>query len=106
MPVATAHLRRYYAKARRAAGVQADAATLAALEMDYWVVHRQLAVARRDAADHDGDIEPMVAALARLHAALFHAPLAAARPSAELRAQAAVAVNRITGRYSTDVAED
>lgn len=106
VPKATAHLTRYYAKVRRPAAVQADAATLASLEMDYWVVHRRLAIARRDAPDHSGDIEPMVQALARLHAALFDAPPTAMRPSAELRAQAAVAVDRITGRYSTDVAEE
>lgn len=106
VPAATAHLQRYYAKARRGAGVAADAATLAELEMNYWVVHRQLAVARRDAPDHAGDIEPMVTALAHLHAALFGSTPAAMRPSAKLRAQAAVAVDRITGRYSTDVAED
>jgi hypothetical protein len=106
VPAATAHLQRYYAKARRAAGVQADAATLAALEMEYWVVHRRLAVARRDDPNHARDIEPMVQALTRLHAALFDAPPDAVRPSAELRAQAAVTVDRITGGYSTDVAAD
>lgn len=106
VPAATAHLQRYYAKARRSAGVQADAATLAELEMDYWVVHRRLAVARRDDPNHTGDIEPMVQALTALHAALFDAPPAAMRSSAELRGQAAVAVDRITGGYSTNVAAD
>ena len=74
--------------------------------MDYWVVHRRLAVARRDDPNHAGDIEPMVEALTALHAALFDAPPAAMRPSAELRAQAALVVDRITGGYSTDVAAD
>jgi len=106
VPAAAAHLQRYYARARRAAGIQADAATLAQLEMDYWVVHRRLAVARRDDPNHAGDIEPMVEALTALHAALFDAPPAAMRPSAELRAQAALVVDRITGGYSTDVAAD
>ena len=106
VPAATAHLARYYAKARRSAGLQADAATLAALEMDYWVVHRRLAVARKESPDHSGDIGPMVDSLARLHAALFDAPPEAIQRSAELRAEAAVAVDRITGRYSSDVAAD
>ncbi len=44
--------------------------------------------------------------LARLHAALFKAPPAAIRHSAELRAQAAVAVDRITGKYSADEVAD
>lgn len=106
VPAATEHLRRYYEKARRSAGLQADAAKLAALEMDYWVVHRKLAIERRQAPDHTGDIEPMVESLARLHAALFDAPPEAIRRSAERRAQAAKVVDRITGFYSTDVAGD
>lgn len=106
VPAATAHLRRFYAKARRAANIQMDADTLAALEMAYWIVHRRLAVARRDHPDHTGDIAPMVEALTRLHAALFNAAPETMRPSAELRARAAVAVDRITGRYSSDVAAD
>jgi hypothetical protein len=106
VPAATAYLRRFYEKARRSAGLQPDAQTLAALEMDYWVVHRKLAQERKLAANHTGDIEPMVASLARLHAALFDAPPEAIRRSAELRAQAAATVDRITGGYSTDVAAD
>lgn len=106
VPAATAHLARYYGKARRSAGLQADAATLAGLEMDYWVVHRQLAIALKQAPDHSGDIGPMVESLARLHAALFDAPPEAIQRSAELRAEAAAAVDRITGRYSSDVAAD
>ena len=68
--------------------------------MDYWVVHRQLANARKAAPDHAGDIEPMIASLAKLHAALFTAPPAAIRRSAEARAVAAATVDRITGGYS------
>ena len=48
----------------------------------------------------------MVESLTRLHAALFTSPPEAIRRSAELRAQAAVAVDRITGGYSTDVEDD
>jgi hypothetical protein len=104
--VATAHLEHFYAKARASAGLRTDAATLAVLEMDYWIVHRELAVARKTASDHTGDITPMVAALESLHAALFDAPPAAIRRSAERRAQAAATVDRITGGYSEDVAAD
>jgi len=106
VPAATADLRRFYDKARRSAGLRADAQTLAVLEMDYWVVHRKLAQERKQAPNHTGDIEPMVASLAKLHAALFDATPEAIRRSAELRAQAAVTVDRITGGYSTDVAAD
>lgn len=69
-------------------------------------MHRRLAVAQRDHPDHTGDIAPMVEALTRLHAAPFNAAPEVMRPSAELRARAAVAVDRITGRYSSDVAAD
>ena len=40
VPKASRYLRRYYEKARRSAGLQADARTLSDLEMRYWVVHR------------------------------------------------------------------
>jgi hypothetical protein len=106
IPAATAQLQSFYEKARRARGLQAGAKTLAALEMDYWIVHPQLAVARKQAPDHTGDITPMVESLAKLHAALFTAPPAAIHRSAELRAEAAATVHRITGGYSTDVPGD
>ena len=99
------HLARFYARARRTAGFRADAATLADLELEYWIVHRQLAV-RRLADPADDDSEPMVEALANLHAALFDATPSAMRRSAELRALAAKTVDRITGGYSTDVPGD
>jgi len=103
--LAQRHLVKFYAKARRSLGLQAMAETLAALEMDYWVVHRQLAIRRQH--DHaDEDIEPMIQALVRLHAALFQAAPGATRRSAELRALAAETVDRITGNYSQDVAAD
>lgn len=105
LPKTTRFLERFYARARRSAGMRADAATLAALELDYWVVHRVLAV-RRKTNRADDDIEPMVRSLANLHAALFDATPEHMRPSAELRARAAVAVDRITGRYSDDVPAD
>jgi hypothetical protein len=106
VPAATAQLQNFYEKARRTRGLQADSQTLAALEMDYWVVHRRLAIARKQAPHHEGDIEPMVQALAKLHAALFAASPQAIRRSAELRAEAAKTVDGITGSYSADVPGD
>ncbi len=106
VPAATAHLQNFYEKARRTRGLQADAKTLAALEMDYWVVHRRLAIARKQAPNHEGDIAPMVQALAKLHAALFAAPPEAIRRSAALRAEAAKTVDGITGGYTADVQGD
>ena len=98
-------IRRYYVKARRSAGIQTDAETLAGLEMDYWIVHRDLAGARMKNHELD-NIKPMIESLVRLHAALFNAEPRARRRSAEQRAKAAVTVDRITGRYSTDVEAD
>jgi len=105
VPKATKHLRRYYEKARRTANLQADPATLARLEMDYWVVHRNLAIERIQQPNLE-NITPMVESLDNLHAALFGISGEAARCSAELRALAAKAVDRITGRYSADVEND
>lgn len=110
VPAAKKHIERYYEKARRTVGIEADAKTLAELEIDYWIVHRQLARERKQAVeDGKGAIDnsaPMVESLVCLHAALFKAPPAAVRRSAELRAQAAVAVDRITGGYTADEVAD
>ncbi|MFZ1753702.1 MAG: hypothetical protein WBO46_00590 [Caldilineaceae bacterium] len=106
IPAATKHLTNYYAKARRAAGIRAGAEELAGLEMDYWVIHRRLANERKAAPDHKGDLTPMVDALTALHEALFDVTPEIARRSAELRAQAAARVDRITGGYSEDMEAD
>lgn len=103
--MAAEFIRRYYAKARRSAGIQPDAETLAGLEMDYWIVHRDVAGARMKNHKLD-NIKAMIESLVRLHAALFNASPKATRRSAVQRAKAAVTVDRITGRYSTDVEAD
>lgn len=95
----------FFARARRTAGIRADSATLAELELDYWVVHRELAV-RRKQNRNDDDITPMVDSLAVLHAALFDSTPEQMRVSAALRALAAATVDRITGSYSDDINAD
>ncbi len=105
VPKASRYLRRYYEKARRSAGLKADAQTLSDLEMRYWVVHRELALKRIQQPDKD-NLGPMVQALTDLHSALFEIPPQAARRSAELRALAAKTVDRVTSRTSTDVPGD
>ena len=104
VPKATTHIRQFYEKARRSLSIEADAETLARLEMDYWVVHRQRAIAR--AKNPDDDSEPLVPSLTRLHAALFNSTPEAMRESAEHRARAADTVDLITSRRSTDVPGD
>lgn len=99
------NLTRYFQRARRAAGITATAPALASLELDYWVVHRELANRRK--ADHaDDDLTPLVDTLAQLHAAVFGSTVERMRVSAALRALAAARVDRITGGYSVDVAAD
>ncbi len=102
---ATHHLERFYSKARRSMKLNATAKELADLEIDYWIVHRELALERIQDRNR-GDIEPMTQSLNRLHATLFDSTLEAMRPSAEYRSLAAKTVDRITGRYSEDVADD
>jgi hypothetical protein len=105
VPRAQRLMEKFYQKARSSANIAADAPTLARLEMDYWVVHRRLAIERKGQPDVDNR-EPMVQSLAALHRALFGGSREAMRRSAEQRAAAAVAVDRITGGYSSDIAAD
>lgn len=93
-----AALTRYYRLVRRFSGLRFDAATVAAIELRYWVVHRELS----GAADHTGLID----VLAELHAWTFGIPRDRALESGEWRAKAAITVDGITGRRSTDVASD
>jgi hypothetical protein len=105
IPAAQRAIERFYTKARHSVGMAADATTLAALEIDYWVVHRRLA--RQRMTDPSArDITPMVDSLARLHAVLFNSTPERMRLSAQLRALAAVTVDEITARRSTDIAAD
>ncbi len=108
------YLVRYYDIVRRALGCTAGAVDLADRELHYWVVHR--AEARRRLAEvaagrpvDDPPIEeiaPVSDAFANLHAGLFNSTPEAMRQSGRYRAQAAAIVDRISGRYSPDVAGD
>jgi hypothetical protein len=94
------HLERFYRMAARANHDSFDPRRAAELELRYWVVHRELAQAP------DLDKRPLVQSLADLHAALFGHTPAELWASAESRAAAAEAVDRITGRRSADVDAD
>lgn len=114
LPKARRYLLRYYDKVRRALNREATATDLAERELHYWVVHREVArrrlaeVANGRAADDPDleEIEPVIDAFARLHAGLFNSTPEAMRESAVYRAQAAAVVDRISGRYSPNVAAD
>jgi hypothetical protein len=105
VPRAQRHMEKFYQKARTSMNIAADAPTLARLEMVYWVVHRELAIARQRQPDVDNG-GPLIQSLADLHKALFDGSPEAMQRSAEWRAAAALAVDRITGKYSADVAAD
>lgn len=105
IPEAQAHIQKFFEKARPGLAIAASAQRLAELEIKYWIVHRQLAL-RRIQNHNDHNLEPMVQSLANLHAALFNSTAANMRESAEYRALAAKAVDRITGNYSKNIAAD
>lgn len=104
-PEARRHIEKFFEKARRSLDIKASASILAEREISYWLVHRELAL-QRQPPPHEDNMEPLVQVLTNLHAALFNSTPAAMRRSAELRALAMKAVDRITGNYSTDVAAD
>jgi hypothetical protein len=94
------HLERFYRVAARPNGDTFDPRRVAELELRYWEIHRELA------ESPELDKRPLVQSLADLHAALFGHTSAELWASAESRAAAAEAVDRITGHRSTDVAAD
>jgi hypothetical protein len=105
LPATRRHLTAFYQKARRAIKTPTTADILADRELDYWVVHRRLAVQRAENSDNT-DITPMVESLARLHAVIFDSTAEQMHRSAKLRAQAAAAVDEITGKRSQDIPGD
>ena len=93
-------LERFYTIAACANDGAFDPRRAAELELRYWVIHRELAEAP------ELDKRLLVQSLAELHAALFGRTPTELWASAESRAAAAEAVDRITSRRSTDVAAD
>jgi hypothetical protein len=93
-----AHLERFYEMAAQANDAAFAPAQVAALELRYWLVHRELA--------GNPDKRAFVECLAALHAALFGRTPDELWASAESRVEAANAVDLITSRRSTDPAAD
>jgi hypothetical protein len=89
------YLRRFYRIAR-----QPNADHVGDLELDYWIVHRDLS--GRPAAQK----APLERSLADLHAALFGLPREATAESGVARARAADVVDEITSGRSRHVAGD
>jgi len=91
-------LEKFYRLARRYSGLTFDPTRAAAVELQYFDVHRRL-VGQPDKSE-------FIETLANLHSAIFGLSLEQVRESAELRAKAADRVDMITGKTSTDVEGD
>ena len=98
LPMVLAYLTRFYSIARRYSGLKFNVERVAALELQYFDVHRRLV----DATDKS----EFVQTLADLHSAIFGLTPAQARESAEWRVKAADTVDLITSKKSTDVQGD
>jgi hypothetical protein len=88
------HLRQFYALARRYSGLEFDVDRAAALELQYWDVHRRL-VRQPDKTD-------FIDTMTQLHAVVFGVSEADARESAKLRVEANNVLDTITGKTSPD----
>ncbi len=93
-----AYLKKFYGVARRYSGLRYDVQQVAALELQYFDVHRRLS----------GQPEkgPFLQTLIELHSALFGLTAEQVHESAEWRLRAAETVDLITSGTSTDVEGD
>ena len=89
-----AYLEKFYGLARRYSGLHYDVKQVAALELEYFDIHRRLS--------GKPDKEPFLQTLIALHSALFGLTTEQARESAHWRLLAANTVDLITSRTSTD----
>ena len=92
------YLVKFYRVARRYSGLQFDVERVAALELQYFEVHRRLS--------GNPDKDEFTQTLSDLHSAIFELTTEQARESAVWRVRAATTVDRITSHTSTDVAGD
>jgi hypothetical protein len=98
LPATRRALESYYRLVRRFSGLIFDPAIVADTELRYWIVHRELS----GAPDHTA----LVGVLTDLHAVTFDISRDRALESGEWRSKAAITVDGITGRRSTDVPRD
>jgi hypothetical protein len=94
----TMQLEKFYWLAQRYSGLQFDPARAAALEEQYWDVHRRLV--------RQPDKSEFVQIMTDLHSELFGISKEAARASAEMRVQANHTLDTITGKTSKDPEAD
>lgn len=98
LPGTRAYLEKYYRLVRRYSGLLFDPVEVTRLELEYWIIHRRLS----GAPDHS----ELVNVLTDLHAVTFGIPRERAKESGDWRTKAAITVDGITGRRSTDLAAD
>jgi hypothetical protein len=94
----TKQLEKFYRLALRYSGLRFDPARAAALEEQYWDVHRRLV--------RQTDKTEFVQIMTDLHSELFGISKEAARESAELRVEANNILDTITGKISKDPEAD
>jgi hypothetical protein len=92
------YLEKFYTLARRYSGLHYDVKRVAALELQYFEVHRRLSGAPEK--------EEFLQTLIALHSAIFGLTAEQARKSAEWRLLAANTVDLITSGTSTDIEGD
>ena len=92
------YLEKFYNAARRYSGLQYNVKEVAALELQYYEVHRRLS--------GKAEKEELLQTFIELHCALFGLKPDQARESAEWRLLAADTVDLITSRTSTSIEED
>lgn len=95
-----AYLYKFYSVARRYSGLQFDVERVAALELQYFDVHRRLSIAGQE------DKSEFIHTMAELHSAIFGITPDQARESAEFRVLASNTVDLITSKTSTNPASD
>ncbi len=93
-----AYLEKFYRVARRYSGLTYDVSQVAALELQYFDVHRRLS----GKPEKDEFLQTLV----DLHSAIFGLPAERVRESAEWRLRAANTVDQITSETSTDIEGD
>ena len=86
IPRAEAYMRRFYALIKRLHGEDLDVERVARLEVNWWVVHRQVFGRTENQA--------LVEALTELYAATYGVPPGEVRPAAALRAEAMIYSDR------------
>ncbi len=98
LKVVQSYLENFYRLALRYSGLQFDPAQVAALETQYWIVHRELS--------GKPDKTAFIQAMIDLHSAIFSISKEQAKESGEERVQANMILDTITARTSPNPEAD